>query len=48
MKGSVRQRGKGDTWEITVYLGRDSSTGRMVRLYETVRGKRKLKPDLQN
>ena len=37
MRGSIRQRGKG-SWEICVDVGRDPSTGKRVRQFETVRG----------
>jgi len=40
MKGYIRQRSKGK-WEITIDIGRDPSTSKRSRLYESVRGTKK-------
>lgn len=40
MAGSIRRRGKG-SWEVTVDLGRDPSTGRRRRRFVNVRGTKK-------
>ena len=37
MQGYIRKRGK-DSWEVTVGLGRDPSTGRRRRRFLLVRG----------
>ena len=39
MKGSIRQRGKG-SWEICIDTGRDPATGRRLRHFENVRGRK--------
>ena len=37
MKGSIRQRSKG-SWEITINVGVDPTTGRRLRHFESIRG----------
>jgi integrase len=44
MKGYIRQRSKG-RWEITIDTGRDPSTGKRLRHFESVKGR---KVDAQN
>jgi len=44
MKGYIRQRSKGK-WEITIDTGRDPSTGKRLRHFESVKGR---KVDAQN
>jgi integrase len=39
MRGSTRQRSKG-SWEITVDIGRDPATGKRLRHFETVQGRK--------
>ena len=39
MKGSIRQRGKG-SWEICADTGRDPTTGRRLRHFENIRGRK--------
>ena len=39
MRGSIRQRTKG-SWEITIDIGRDPATGKRLRHFETVNGRK--------
>jgi len=39
MKGSIRQRGKG-SWQICLDVGRDPATGKRMRHFENVRGRK--------
>ena len=39
MRGSIRQRTRG-SWEITIDIGRDPATGKRLRHFETVRGRK--------
>lgn len=40
MRGYIRQRGKGDSWLITVELDKDEVTGKRRQQFVTVRGKK--------
>jgi len=39
MRGSIRQRSKG-SWEITIDIGRDPATGKRLRHFESVKGRK--------
>jgi len=39
MKGSIRQRSKG-SWEVCIDIGRDPTTGKRLRHFENVRGRK--------
>ena len=39
MKGSIRQRSKG-SWEVCIDTGRDPTTGKRLRHFESVRGRK--------
>jgi len=41
MKGSIRQRSKG-SWEVCVDIGRDPTTGRRLRHFESIKGPKRL------
>jgi len=40
MRGYIRQRSKG-SWEITIDVGRDPTTGKRLRHFETLKGNKK-------
>ena len=40
MKGFIRQRAK-DSWQITIDVGRDPSTGKRLRHFERVKGSKR-------
>ncbi len=41
MKGSIEKRG--NSWRLSVYLGKDPVTGKERRIRKTVRGSRKTR-----